>query len=216
MKALLILLGLLALTHCNWIGIDVSEWQGNINWGAVKTAKYFAIIRAGWGSGGVDKFYQQNYNGAKAAGVKLGAYLYSYANSVGDAQAEANHFISLLRGKQFEWPVYYDIEEGSIFNRGIQNDIARSFCSILEANRFYCGIYSSASRLNSQFAADVKQKYSIWVAHWGVPAPSYYGTYHIWQRSESEGCPGIAGNVDQDIGYIDFEPVMKKAHLNGY
>lgn len=216
MKVSLIFLSLLVMFNCELYGIDISEWQGNIDWGAVRSAKYFAIIRAGYGTSGVDKYYQQNYDNAKAAGVKVGAYLYSYAGSGDEADAEANHFVDLLRGKQFEWPVYYDIEEGSIFDRGIQNEIARRFCSILEANRYYCGIYASASRLNSNFDQDVKDKYTIWVAHWGVPQPSYTGTYHVWQSTSDGSCPGIGGRVDQDVGYLDFEPVMKKAHLNGY
>lgn len=216
MKTLLIIISLLALARSDLSGIDVSEAQGYINWEDVKTEKYFAIIRAGFGTMGIDKMYERNYVSAKRAGIKLGAYLYSFADSTADAKLEANHFVSLLKGKQFEWPVYINVEEKSIFNQGICNDVVKAFCSVLEANRFYCGLYTTVNYLNKYFDSDVRTKYTIWVADWDVPRPSYYGTYHVWERTNKEGCRGIRGAVPQNTGYLDFEPVMKKAHLNGY
>ena len=120
-----------------------------------------------------------------------------------------------MKGKQFEWPIYYDIEEKSIFNAGIASAIAKAFCEILEANKYYCGIYSSASYLNSYFDAYTKEKFTIWVAHWDADVPAYKGAYGVWQYKVGYA-EGISGRCDLDYGYIDFEPVMKEHHLNGY
>ena len=176
---------------------------------------HFAIIRAGYGNGGVDDYFETNYQNAKAAGVKVGAYWYSYATSASDAVNEANSIMSVLAGKQFEWPIYYDIEEQSIFSAGIQNEIAKAFCRTLEANKYFCGIYSSASALNSYFDDEVKTLFSIWVAHWDTDVPAYYGDYGVWQYKVGY-TEGVDGQCDLDYGYIDFEPIMKENGLNGY
>ena len=200
---------------CVFQGLDVSVWQNYINWPTVAQYNHFAIIRAGYGIGYVDSYFETNYQNAKAAGVKVGAYWYSYAGSTNDAVQEAYSVINTLRGKQFEWPIYYDIEEQSIFNAGIASAIAKAFCQVLEANKYYCGIYSSASSLNSYFDSYVREKFTIWVAHWDAAQPSYYGPYGLWQYRVGT-TPGVNGQVDLDYGYIDFEPVMKQYGLNGY
>ena len=119
-----------------------------------------------------------------------------------------------MNGKQFEWPVYYDIEEQSIFEAGIANDIAKAFCDVLEANKYYCGIYCSTYFLDTYFDDSVKSRYTIWLAHWDVDVPSYTGSYDVWQYGIGQ-IPGI-GDCDVDKGYLDFEPVMKENGLNGY
>ena len=196
-------------------GIDVSTWQSYIDWNAVAKNNHFAIIRAGYGTGGVDDYFETNYKNAKAAGVKLGAYWYSYASSTNDAALEAKAILRLLKGKKFEWPIYYDIEESSIFSSGITNSIAMTFCRALEAAHYYCGIYASASALNSYFNSEVKTAFTIWVAHWDTDAPAYHGDYALWQYKVGY-TSGVSGQCDLDYGYIDFEPVMKANHLNGY
>ena len=196
-------------------GIDVSKYQKEIDWTTVSKNNHFAIIRAGSGFGRIDEYFETNYQQAKAVGVKVGAYWYSYATSASDAVQEANYIIQSLKGKQFEWPIYYDIEEKSIFDAKNQNDIAKAFCEVLEANKYYCGIYSSTNFLNNYFDDYVKQKFTIWVAHWNVEKPTYKGKYHVWQYTVGS-TPGVTGRCDLDKGYLDFEPIMKKYGLNGY
>jgi GH25 family lysozyme M1 (1,4-beta-N-acetylmuramidase) len=196
-------------------GIDVSKYQQVIDWPTVAQNNYFAIIRAGYCFGHSDEYFETNYQNAKAVGVKVGAYWYAYASSASDAVQEANYAIQALKGKQSEWPIYYDIEEGSIFEANIQIEIAKAFCEVLEANKYYCGIYSSTNYLNNYFNDEVKKKFTIWVAHWNVEKPTYKGTYHVWQYTVGS-TPGISGRCDLDKGYIDFEPIMKKNGLNGF
>ena len=214
MKTILFIILILNIS-CIYEGIDVSKYQNTIDWPTVAQNKYFAIIRAGYGFGHIDNFYEHNYEQAKAAGVKVGAYWYSYAGSVSDAEQEAYYVVQALKGKQFEWPIYYDIEEKSIFEAGIANDIAKAFCNILEANKYYCGIYCSTYYLNTYFYDDVKNRYTIWLAHWDVDVPTYKGDYKVWQYTKGT-VPGINGDCDLDKGYLDFEPVMKENGLNGY
>ena len=214
MKTILFIILILNIS-CIYEGIDVSKYQDTIDWPTVAQNKYFAIIRAGYGFGHIDNFYEHNYEQAKAAGVKVGAYWYSYAGSVSDAEQEAYYVVQALKGKQFEWPIYYDIEEKSIFEAGIANDIAKAFCNILEANKYYCGIYCSTYYLNTYFNDDVKNRYTIWLAHWDVDVPTYKGDYKVWQYTKGT-VPGINGDCDLDKGYLDFEPVMKENGLNGY
>ena len=212
---LIILLLLFISISCEFKGIDISTYQKTVDWSKVAANNHFVIIRAGYGLGHIDKMYETHYANAKANGLKVGAYWFAYATSRSVAQQEANYAVQALQGKQFEWPIYYDIEDKSIFNAKVQNDIAKAFCEILEANKFFCGIYSSASALNSYFDDEVKTSFSIWVAHWDVDVPSYYGDYGVWQYHVGY-TEGVDGQVDLDYGYIDFEPIMKENGLNGY
>ena len=219
MKVILILFLIATAFSLVLQGIDVSSYQGNIDWKKVAQSKHFAILRAGTGYQGTnckDSKFEDNYRNAKAAGVKVGAYWYSYATSVSDAKREANWFLGHLNGKKFEWPVYYDIEESSQFSSGIHNSIAKAFCEILEAKKYYCGIYASGSRWSNNFDKEVRTKYTVWIAHWGVSQPSYTGSYHVWQKSSEGSVNGISGRVDLDESYLDFEPTMKSMHLNGF
>ena len=215
MKPLLLFLLLFLGISCVFQGVDVSKWDEDNDWATASQSVYFAIMRAGYGFGHIDSYYEENYRNAKANGVKVGAYWYSYASSVSDAVQEANYFVEALKGKQFEWPVYYDIEEKSIFEAGIASDIAKAFCNILEANKFFCGIYSSTYFFDTYFDDEVKTRYTIWLAHWDVEVPTYKGKYDVWQYG-SGSIPGIGDDADVDKGYLDFEPIMKKNGLNGF
>ena len=219
MKAILFLFLFVAVFSLKIEGLDVSSYQNTIDWKKVAKTKHFAILRAGTGYNGgdnKDSKFEENYKNAKAAGVKVGAYWYSYAKSVADAKREAKFFLGHLKGKQFEWPVYYDIEEASQFKSKIHNDIAKAFCDILEKEKYYCGIYASGSHWSDDFDSTVRSKYSVWIAHWGVKIPSYSGAYHVWQKTSKGSVDGISGNVDLDESYINFEPTMKERHLNGF
>ena len=106
-------------------GIDVSNHNGTINWAKVKAsgAVDFVIIRAGYGKSisQKDKQFENNYAGCKAHGIPCGAYWYSYAITPAEAEAEARVFLQAIAGKQFEMPVYFDIEEKSTLNTGSKN-----------------------------------------------------------------------------------------------
>ena len=201
-------------------GIDVSVHNGNIDWNRVKSAGIdFAILRAGYGrlASQKDERFEQNYSGAKAAGVPVGAYWYSYAMSEDEARLEADVFLSVIKGKQFEFPVYYDVEEKKQFALGKEkvSAIMRAFLERVEAAGYFVGLYGSASSLTTHTADDIKSRYTIWLAHW-VNQTSYGGAYGIWQHSEKGRVDGINGNMDLDICYKDFPTIIKGKGLNGW
>ena len=202
-------------------GIDISLWQGpNIDFNAVKNSGYdFVIINAGYGKYAYQKdpYFENNYTRAKAAGLKVGAYWYSYATNVGDAKEEARVFCDILKGKEFEYPVWLDIEDPSqerLSSRTI-NQICRAFCGYLEERKHYTGIYSYLSFLNKLDETTLKA-HDIWVAQWGVEKTSWKGSYGIWQFTDRGVVGGINGNVDLNYAYKDYPIIMKANGLNGF
>ena len=201
-------------------GIDVSVHNGDIDWGKVKAdGTDFAILRAGYGrlASQKDEKFEQNYAGAKAAGIPIGAYWYSYAMTPEEAELEADVFLSVIKGKQFEMPVYFDLEEKKQFDLGKEqvSSIMRAFLKKVESAGYFVGLYGSASSLTTHTADDIKSWYTIWLAHW-VDQTNYSGAYGIWQHSEKGKVAGINGNVDLDICYKDFPTIIKGKGLNGF
>ena len=201
-------------------GIDVSVHNGKIDWQKVRAAGIdFAILRAGYGklAKQKDDCFEDNYAGAKAAGIPVGAYWYSYAMSEDEARMEADVFLYVIKGKQFEFPVYFDLEEKKQFDSGKEKEsaIMRAFLERVEAAGYFVGLYGSASSLVTHTADDIKSRYTIWLAHW-VDKTNYTGAYGIWQHSEKGSVDGINGNVDLDIGYKDFPSIIKAKGLNGW
>ena len=217
-KYVLLLTFLTLLNGKSWDGIDVSVWQGdNIDFKKVKAAgKNFVIIRAGCGSS-KDKYFESNYKKAKAAGLNVGVYWYAKAMSEKASQEEAQRVLDAIKGKQLEYPVYYDIEQREILDKGktFCSNIATKFCTIMENHKKFCGIYASKSYFDDYFTDTVKKKYTIWVAQYNSKC-TYTGKYAIWQKSSRGSVSGISGNVDLDVSYQDFPTIIKNAHLNGF
>ncbi len=203
-------------------GIDVSKYQGNVNWSQVKKdGTDFAIIRAGYGkyASQKDPYFDQNMKNAKAAGIACGAYWFSYAESVADAKKEAEVFASIVSGYQFEYPLVFDIE-AEVHTKMTKEQVSAiitAFCDTMESKGYYVALYSYSSFLNNKVYDSVLQKYDIWVAHFNVSAPTYSKTpYGMWQYSSTGRVGGITGDVDLDYSYRNYPPIMKRAHLNGY
>jgi GH25 family lysozyme M1 (1,4-beta-N-acetylmuramidase) len=199
-------------------GIDISEWQGNINWSSVNTD--FCIIRAGYGRviTQKDPNFEAYYAGCKSRGIPCGVYWYSYAKTPAEAAIEADICLQVIKGKQFEYPIYFDVEEQNTFATGKNNvsEIIKAFCSKIEAAGYYAGLYMSASPLNNYVTDEVRKRYTVWVAHYGVSRPSYSGAYDIWQKGSNGRIAGISGDVDVDECYKDFPTIIKNAGLNGF
>lgn len=199
-------------------GIDLSRHQGVINWNDVNID--FAIIQAGYGraTSQKDTQFEANYNGCKARNIPCGAYWYSYADSPEDAEREAAACLEIIKGKKFEYPIYYDVEESAVLNLGKArvSAIIRAFLKKVESAGYFVGLYMSASHLNNFVENDIKNRYAVWVAHYGVNKPSYSGNYGIWQKSSTGKINGINGNVDLNESYVDYPIIIKNAGLNGF
>ena len=201
-------------------GIDVSKWQGNIDWNRVKASGVdFAILRAGYGSvsSQKDPTFEDNYQNAKAAGIPVGAYHYSYAKDIAGAKREAQTFLEWIKGKQFEYPVVLDIEESATYNlgRNTVSEIIKTFCSIVEAAGYYVSVYTNKNWLDHVVSDEVKSKYDTWLAQW-TSTPSYTGPYGMWQYTSSGVVDGISGRVDMDIAYKNYPEIIKRKQLNGW
>lgn len=201
-------------------GIDVSKHQGKIDWHRVKNSGVdFAILRAGYGKydNQKDERFEENYSNAKNAGIKLGAYHYSYAKSVDDAKKEAEIFLKWISGKQFEYPVAFDVEEKSQSDKGKQfvSDVIRAFCETVEKAGYYVCVYSNKYWLDNYVDDDCKRKYDTWLAQWSDKA-TYGGNCGIWQYSSQGEIDGISGRVDLDESYKDYSLIIKSNGLNGF
>ncbi len=201
-------------------GIDVSVHNGNIDWYKVKAdGIQFAIFRAGYGktTSQKDKKFEDNYSGAKAVGISIGAYWYSYATTVDEARLEAEICVSILKGKQFEFPIYFDLEEKKAFDTGKVNCSAmvHAFCDVLEKAGYWAGLYISRSPLGTHIEDDIKTRYALWIAEYDNNL-NYSGSVGIWQHSCKGSVNGISGDVDLDTCYVDYPTKVKAAGLNGY
>lgn len=200
-------------------GIDVSQWQRNIDFNKVKASGIdFVIIRAGYGReiSQKDPYFEQNYARAKAAGLNVGVYWYSYANSAEDATREAKMCLKAIAGKQFEYPIYFDLEEGFQFAKGraFCDGLVKAFCNEIEKAGYFAGLYCSTSYLNNYISADVRKRYAIWVAQYNNKC-TYSGAYGIWQHGIGK-VNGVSGDCDMNIGYVDYPKIIKNAGLNGF
>lgn len=192
-------------------GIDVSTFQGTIDWEKVKAdGVKFAIIRGGYGRHGIDERFEQNYKNAKKAGVPVGVYHYSYATTVANAKEEAALVLSYLKGKQFEYPVVFDIEDETqrSLSKSLLTDITKAFCESVEKSGYYVCIYSSKAFLTSKLDMKKLSRYDVWVAQWNKTC-TYKGDYGMWQYSDNGKVNGISGNVDLDNAYKDYPSIIK-------
>ncbi len=185
--------------------IDVSTWQGSIDFNKVKSAGYnYVIIRAGYGKekSQKDNMFETNYKNAKSAGLKVGAYWFSYAMSPSTATAEADACLSCIKGKKFELPVYYDMEYQPAMSTSNSNytKMAVNFCNKLKSNGFKSGVYSSASVYDYLLNRTTLKNngISIWNAEW-YTKPSI--SCDVWQYSDNGRINGISTNVDLDYIY---------------
>lgn len=199
-------------------GIDVSEHQGYINWSQVSAD--FCIIRAGYGKdiSQKDKCFEANYKGCKANNIHCGAYWYSYAVSAEEARLEAAACLEAIKGKQLEYPVFFDIEEQRqlILGRKACSEIASAFLETVENAGYFVGIYSSKDLLESYISEDIRTRYTVWVAQYGVNRSDYIGSFGMWQKSGTGRVAGISVNVDLDECYIDYPSAIISNKLNGF
>jgi len=202
-------------------GIDISYAQTNVNFAKIKASGVdFVIIRAGYGkyTNQKDTRFEDHYAGAKAVGLAVGCYWYSYASNADDAKLEAKACLEVIKGKQFDYPIYFDIEEGkqATLGKAAISGITKAFCEVVEGAGCYVGIYSYASFLKNFMNEELLKRYDVWVAHTGVNSPSYNLPYGIWQYSHTGRIDGYNGNLDCNFSYKDYPTIIKSNGLNGY
>ena len=189
-------------------GIDISEFN-NINWDSYKNLN-FVIIRAGYGryENQKDKLFEQHYSNAKNRNIPKGCYWYSYAMSVSEAIEEANVCLKIIKGKQFEYPIYIDVEEKKQFALGKEmvSSIIKAFCETVEKAGYCVGFYCNLNFYNNVVNDDIKKRFTCWLAQWDVKTPSV--SVPLWQYH--------VDSVDHDKCSMDFPKIIKERHLNGF
>lgn len=196
-------------------GIDVSLWNGKIDWSKVKTD--FAMIRVATKKTFPDTEFEYNYKEARSIGLPIGAYYYMYAENEQDALNEAQKVYELIKDKQFEYPFYLDIEtdkQAALPQKKLES-IIKTFLDYFEERKWYVGIYSFESLL-SKLSESFRNKYTIWCANISRKPKI---NYDIWQYSWTGKNAGVGkgkGDVDTNYCYKDFPTIIKKAGLNNF
>lgn len=200
-------------------GIDVSEFQGKIDWEKVKNSGVeFAILRCGYGmdfSNQDDVEYERNANECERLGIPYGVYLMSYANTVEKARSEAKHVLRLIEGRKISLGVWYDIEDNGTsgaINKETLTNIINTFCNTIKNAGHRVGVYANLNWLENKIEKTIKDNYDIWVAQYYSKC-EYEGKYIMWQHTSSGKVNGISTNVDMNILYEDL-PVINNNDNN--
>lgn len=204
------------------VGVDVSKYNGYPDWVKAKAdGVQFAILRLGSGYNGgyVDKTFEYNYKECKRVGIGVGVYVASYLN----ISSEIDMTLKALKGKQLEYPVYFDIEDfslnGSSYTNSQLTNYTVRYCSEVERAGYYVGIYSNKAFLDGRLYWERIKKYDVWIAHWNknVNYNGKYGMHQYTNKGQWKGIPSTGeGGVDTNWCFVDYPSLMKKLGLNGY
>lgn len=184
------------------VGIDVSKYQGAIDWGTVAAQGVaFSFVKVGSAKSGIDPYFDANMRGSSAAGIRTGVYIYSYATSVEGAVAEANWVLSVIENYPVSFPVVFDIEDAVHKNidPGTLSLMANAFCMVIEEAGYYPMVYSGRNFFTDRLPAVA---YDKWVAQY-AGALDYEGA-SIWQATAKGALAGINGNVDINYLFKDY------------
>ncbi len=212
------------------LGCDISVYQKGINLTTAKNEGVkFAILRAGYtgyGNGvskAKDTEFETHYKNAKANGLGVGAYWFSRSTTYENGKAEAEYmYKNCLKGKQFEYPIYIDVEDTYYQSKAGKTAITnaiKGFCEYLEGKGYYVGVYANSNWFRNYIDASIPSKYDCWVANWGTTNPSTpaHGLWQFGGESNMIRTNKIAGYVcDQNYAYKDYPSIMKKYGLNGF
>ncbi len=195
------------------VGIDVSKWNGDIDWDKVKNAGIeFAIIRAGYrgsvtGSLVEDPYFGLNMRGAAASGMPVGVYFFTQAVNEVEAVEEASAVLRLVKEYSLDYPIFIDTEGAGGNGRADGLDVetrtlvCEAFCRTIKNAGYEAGVYGSRNWYNNRLQADKLEDYCIWLAEYRS-VPIYQGYYQMWQYTSKGSIDGIEGNVDMNISYL--------------
>jgi len=206
-------------------GIDVSYWNGAyLDWKKIKAGGIdFAICRAGYVKNNIDSTFKKNVAGASAAGVALGAYWFSYATTVAEAEQEADYLCDAIEatGVKFTYPICYDYEydsydkaaaAGKAPTNALITKMAAAFLARVKKRGFYPSNYTNLDYLGKGFSS-LTDTYDTWLAQWGTDKPSK--ECGLWQYSSTGTISGVSGRFDVNFAFVDYPKLIKKLGLNG-
>lgn len=202
--------------------IDISHWNGKIDFNKVKASGIKGVIIKCGGSDGAKNYYKDKqfetyYNGAKKAGLLVGAYWFAgkQINTMAMGINEGMNCLSVIQGKQFELPIFIDYEVGNKKTKKGNTEAIIGFCEFLEGKRYYVGVYGSDSNTFNEMV-DKKRlvPYYWWVAKYSSKAP--VNNHHMWQYTSTGKVTGIKGNVDISHVYLDVSEIIPSIGYNGF
>ena len=204
--------------------IDVSEWQGDIDFAKVKGSVDGIILRAGYGKGNADKKFDRNATECNRLGIPCGAYWFSYAKTAEEAKTEAMYLLKAVAPYRMELPMAFDFEYDSVTNakkagvsvsKALASNMVREFCNHIEAAGYWALNYANPDFLNRYFDESVTKRYGLWLASWynTVDVNKPPRECAIWQWGGST-IPGIVGTVDTNESYTDFAKIIVEKGLN--
>lgn len=196
------------------MGIDVSKWNGTIDWKSVKQSGInYVIIRCGYrgtstGALVEDPKYKANIKGATDAGLKVGVYFFSQAVDEIEAVQEASMVLSLVSGYKISYPIFLDVEAASNgrannISKDMRTKVCKAFCQTIQNSGYTAGVYANKDWLTNKIDASQLGSYKIWLAQYAAK-PSYTGRYEMWQYKDTGSVPGISGHVDLNLSYLGY------------
>lgn len=200
-------------------GIDLSTYQKQVDYKKLKEEGIeFAIIRCGYGKdrSQKDAMFEEHYKGLKEAGIRVGCYLYSYVTSTLNAELEAENCLEFIKGKEFDLPIFYDLEDRMTKTLGKETitKCAINFCEKIKEAGYEAGVYANLDWFTNYLNVYtlIEKGYRIWLAQWEVQEPTSFFPYDIWQYTNSLQVAGIKcdGNYCKNIFAIADEPKETK------
>ncbi len=201
------------VTGSGTLGIDVSKWNGTINWNAVKNSGVsYVIIRCGYrgsskGALVEDPKFKENIKGATAAGLKVGVYFFTQAVNEVEAVEEASMVLDLVKNYKISYPIFLDVESSGgradSLDKNTRTRIVKTFCETIRNAGYTPGVYANKNWLTTKLNASELNAYKIWLAQYAA-TPTYTGRYDLWQYKDTGKVSGISGNVDLNISYLGY------------
>lgn len=205
----------------NLKGIDVSKWQGEIDWEAVKKSGVdFVMIRAGYGKNNIDEYFERNISECNRLGIPCGVYWFSYAYTKEMARNEAKYCIEAIKKYKISYPVAFDFEYDSVdfaagkgvkVTKTLASKLVRAFCEEIQNAGYYVSVYANPNYLSAYFDSNIPKEYDIWLAKWPNKPnldvkPDQCGG--MWQYTSSGTVNGIDGRVDMNVAYVDYPQII--------
>ena len=195
------------------VGIDVSRWNGNINWNQVKNSGIsYVIIRCGYRGSTkasliVDPMFEDYIKGATAAGLKVGVYFVTQAVDEREAVEEASMVLEMIKDYTISYPVFLDVEpsggRGDKISKETRTAVCKAFCETIKNANYTPGIYANKNWFTEKMDASALGAYKIWLAQY-AEKPTYTGRYDMWQYRSNGRVSGISGDVDMNHSYLGY------------
>ena len=204
-------------------GIDVSRYQGNIDWAKAKASGVkFAMLKTvstnkAYGGIYIDPLFERNYAECKRLGIPVGVYYYTYAQNKATADAELAMFKKAISGKQFEFPLVVDVEDNLLkpLSKAALTDLVEYAVKTIEGWGCYAMVYTYLYYSRNELDMARLAKYDLWIAHY-ANACGYTGAHGMWQYTSTGKVAGVSGNCDCNWAYKDYSTIIKKAGMNGF